>query len=141
MDDEREEVNIYDAYAEITGQAVGVALDVDADPKERDKARELIKSYVEFDQKDQRESFSATLKVREMDLKDEELKMQKRKLIFDWAKLSLGILTFVGSLGYMGYAKHLDYDMQQEGYMPGCLGKWAERSTDKIVDREINQHV
>lgn len=141
MDNEREEQTIYDVYAAVAGQAADTALDDAADPKEREKAREVIKSYAEFDQKDQRESFNASLKVREMDLKDEELKMQKRKLIFDWVKFVGGGLMFLGSLGYMGYCKHIDYDMQQEGYMPGPLGKWAERSTDKIVDREINNHV
>lgn len=140
MDDEKEQT-IYDVYAEMAGLAADVALDPHADPKEREKAQELIKAYAEFDQKDQREAFSASLKVREQDLKDEELKMQKRKLIFDWFKFGVSSLMFLGSLGYMGYCKHMDYDMQQEGYMPGCLGKWAERSTEKIIDKEMSKNI
>ena len=134
-----EEMNIYDVYAALAGQAGEVALDEEADAKERKEAKDFIKDYVEHDMRDQRESFSASLKVREMDLKDEDLKMQKRKLIFDYVKLGVKLATFVGGLGYMLYLKHLDYDLQEEGYMPSGLGKWAEREADQIVGKEITR--
>lgn len=134
-----DEVNIYDVYATMAGQAAEIVLDEESDEKERKEAQTVVKDYVEFDMKDQRESLSASLKVREMDLKDEDLKMQKRRLIFDYVKLGVKVATFVGGLGYMLYLKHLDYDLQEEGYMPSGLGKWAEREADQIVGKEITR--
>ena len=162
MEDEREEINIYDGYAQLVGRDLESLLDDNLESEVEEKLRKRIDKYVEMNTKDQkdfndaqlkREEFEqkklkdqtdAKLKKKELELKERELDLKESEKTLEWWKVGLGIATAligVGELAYVIYsAKDFmasDYMLQEEGFMPGNLGKTGRM----LLDTEVRNNI
>ena len=162
MADEREEINIYDGYAELVGRDLESLLDEDLEPEVEEKLRKRIDKYVEMNTKDQkdfneaslkREEFEqkklkdqtdAKLKKKELELKEKELDLKKSEKTLEWWKVGLGIASAVIGVGELIYVIHSskdfmasDYMLQEEGFMPGNMGKTGRMLRDTELRNNI----
>lgn len=162
MADEREEINIYDGYAELVGRDLESLLDEDLEPEVEEKLRKRIDKYVEMNTKDQkdfneanlkRDEFEqrklkdqtdAELKKKELELKERELDLKESSQTLEWWKVGLGIASAVIGVGELLYVIHSskdfmvsDYMLQEEGFMPGNLGKTGRM----LLDTELRNNI
>lgn len=137
MDEEQKEIDIYDAYARVIGQSVDSLLDEDLSEEERSARLRELKDYVNFNAQADKDAFNASLRVREADQKDLELKIQKRKLVFDYVKVGAGLAGTAIAGAFAVWTQLRDYQLQDEGYIPSNFGKLCTKISDNLARKIV----
>lgn len=138
---EREEMTIYDVKARLIGETSDLLFDEDISDEEREKGEGKIDKYLEFVAKQEQVGFNSDCRLRELDQKDQEIKIAKRRQIFDYVKLGVGVTLTVGSMAFAAWTRIRDYQMQNsEGYMPSDFGKICSKIADQF-ERQITPKI
>lgn len=138
-DEEGKVVDIYDLYAEMVGLEGSMFVDNFGDLKSEERKEMLtaVKSYIESDILDRKDQTSTELRIREIEQKDQEIKISKWKLIIDGLKILASIGTTAGVIYAATKIQATDYLLQEQGYMPSNLGKVAKMLTETEVRNSI----
>ena len=165
MEDEREELTFEDGYAELHNRDLISLLDDKLDPEVEDRKRKHLKEYVEQGIRERKDIMDNTIKEKEIEVKKAELKIKKKELKIkekdselrereldlkessqklDTVKVGLSIATAVLSLAELALVIYTtkdyqvtDYMMQEEGFMPGKLGKTGQM----LLDTELRNNL
>lgn len=138
MEEEQREMDVYEAYAAVIGEDVDELLNGNLDEKQRAARLQELKDYVQFNAQADKDAFNAGLRSREADQKDLELKMQKRKLIFDYVKVGVGLVSTAAAGAFAVWTQLRDYQLQdEEGYMPSNFGKLCTKISDNLARKIV----
>ena len=133
MQDDVTMMNIYEVKARVMGETADQLINYVLTEEDRKKKLEEVDKYLEFTAKQDREAFQSECRLRELDQKDRDLKMQNRRLIFDYIKLGASVAVSVGFAGVAIYTGIRDYQMQGEGYIPSTFGKICGKISDQLT--------
>lgn len=133
MENEVPMMSIYDVKARVMSETADRLINYVLDEKDRDKMVGEVDKYLEFIAKQDREAFQGECRLRELDQKDRDLRIQNRRLIFDYIKLGASVAISVGFAGVAIYTGIRDYQMQSEGYIPSAFGKICGKISDQLT--------
>lgn len=165
MPEESEEMTFDEGYAELYGRDLQSLLDDELDPDIEDRKRKHLKDYVEQGMRERKDLMDNAIKSGEIEVKKKELKIKKKELKIkqkdselrereldlkessqklDSIKVGLSIATAVLGIAELALVIYTtkdyqvtDYLMQEEGYMPGKLGKTGQM----LLDTELRNNL